>query len=148
MTPLRRFVSIAAIAGLCGVLPASCTAPIVVVTAGTSVLQAGSSAYINGQLESAIPKPIAVVFDAADASLRQLQFTMGQQALGEFNAYLYALETQRRRISITIEKKSPAVCKVNIRVGVFGDQAISRLILATLQSKLNAPGAPPPEEEN
>lgn len=133
---------------LCGVLllPVSCTAPIIIVTAGASVLQAGSSAFINGELEAAIPKPLPTVYDAADAALRELQFTMGQAKLGDYNGYIYAGETQKRRIEITVEKKSPVVTKVNIRVGLFGDQAISRLILATLQSKLAPKGEKIPDQ--
>lgn len=133
---------------LCGgtLLLSSCAAPIVV-TAGASVLQAGSSAFINGELEAAIPKPLPEVYDAADAALRELQFPMGHAKLGDYNGYLYASETQRRRIEITVEKKSPVVTKVNIRVGVFGDQSVSRLILATLQSKLMPDkGKTPPEK--
>ncbi len=123
---------------------ASCADPIIVVTAGTSVLQAGSSAFVNGEMVAAIPKPLTTVYDAADSALRELQFNMGQQKLGDFNGYLYATETQRRRIEITLEKKSPVVTKVNIRVGFFGDQAMSRLIMGTLQSKLNPTGKPMP----
>jgi hypothetical protein len=130
----RASVALALCAGL-----ASCAAPVVVATSGFSVLQAGTSAFISGELEAAIPKPIAEVFEAADASLRELQFTLGAAKLDEYNGYLYARETQRRRIEITMEKKSPVVTKLNIRIGVFGDQAVSRLILATIQSKL-APG--------
>lgn len=115
----------------------SCTAPVMLVTAGTSMLQAGSSAFINGELESALVKPMREVYDAADAALRELQFTMGAGKLGEVNGYLFAYETQHRRIEINVSKRSPAVTKVNIRVGVFGDQSISRLIMETMQTKLN-----------
>ncbi len=108
------------------------------------MLQAGSTAFINGELESAVVKPMQEVFDAADAALRELQFKMGICKLGEINGYLYAYETQHRRIEINISKRSPAVTKVNIRVGVFGDQSISRLIMETMQNKLNPrPVAPP-----
>src|SRR6266849_5726315 len=83
---------------------ASCAAPVVVASGGFSVLQAGTSAFINGQLEAAIPKPLPEVYDSADAALRELQFTLGAAKLDAFNGYVYAKEAQRRRIEIVMEK--------------------------------------------
>jgi hypothetical protein len=134
-TCLRLLALVAA-----GALPVSCAAPVVVATGGLSVLQAGTAAFINGELEAAIPKPLPVVYDAADQAIRQLQFTISAAKLGEVNGYIYATQVQGRRIEITCEEKTPVVTKVSIRVGVFGDQPLARLILATLQSKLS-PGA-------
>jgi len=143
----RRFIFQAGVFASVMML-AACADPIIVVTAGTSVLQAGSSAFVNGEMVAAIPKPLPTVYDAADSALRELQFTIRQQKLGDLNGYLYAAETQRRRIEITLEKKSPVVTKVNIRVGFFGDQAMSRLIMGTLQSKLNPTQKPQPTPED
>lgn len=135
----RKSLCIALTLAACALLP-SCAAPVVVMSGGFSVLQAGTSAFISGELEATIPKPLPEVYEAADAALRELQFTLGAAKLGEFNGYIYARETQRRRIEVNMEKKSPVVTKLNIRIGVFGDQSESRLILATIQSKL-APNA-------
>ena len=138
----RPAVRVGVLVAAC-VLPASCAAPVVVATGGLSVLQFGTSAFINGELQAAIPKPLPAVYDAADAAIRQLQFKPGAARLGDLNGYVYAAQSQGRRIEVVMEQKSPIVTKVSIRVGFFGDQPLSRLILATMQSKLN-PGSEQP----
>jgi hypothetical protein len=109
------------------------------------VVQAGASAFINGELVAAIPKPLPMVYDATDQAIRQLEFTISAAQLGEVNGYIYAKQIQGRRIEITCQKKTPVVTEVSIRVGVFGDQPLARLILATMQSKLS-PGVPTTEQ--
>lgn len=107
-----------------------------IASAGVSALQVGTAAFINGELEAAFARPLPEMFTASQEALDDLKFPLVTSRLGEFNAYVYSKEVQRRRIEITLAKKSDMVTKINIRVGVFGDQSISRLILETIQSRL------------
>ncbi len=125
-------------AGLCLALLPGCAAPVVVVTAGVSALQVGTAAFINGEIEAAFAKPMPEMFVASEGALNDLKFPIRRSKLDEYNAYVYSNETQRRRIEIDLEKKSDTVTKINIRVGFFGDQAMSRLILATIQARLGS----------
>lgn len=113
--------------------------PALIATAGFGALQTGTEAFIRGELEAAVANPIAEVFAAGEAAVLELQFKVTNSKLGEFNGYIRARESQGRKIVIDVEKKSPVVTKINVRVGLFGDQAISRLILSHIQEKLEPP---------
>lgn len=114
---------------------ASC-APALIATAGFGALQTGTEAFIRGELESAVANPMAEVFAAGEAALLELQFKVTNSKLGKDNGYIRAKESQGRKIVVDVEKKSDLVTKINIRVGLFGDQAIARLILSHIQEKL------------
>jgi hypothetical protein len=113
-----------------------CAAPAVIATAGFGALQTGTEAFIRGELESAVANPIAEVYAAAQAALVELGFKVTNSKLGEVNGYIRSKETQGRKIVVELEMKSPVVTKINVRVGIFGDQGVSRLILSHIQEKL------------
>jgi hypothetical protein len=113
-----------------------CAAPALIATAGFGALQTGTEAFIRGELEAAVANPMAEVFAAGEAAVIELGFKITSSKLGQVNGYIRTRETQARKIVIDVEMKSPMVTKINIRVGVFGDQAISRLILQHIQEKL------------
>lgn len=122
---------------LAGVLTLpGCAAPALIATAGFGALQTGTEAFIRGELEAAAANPIAEVFAAGEAAVVELGFKITNSKLGAANGYIRTKETQGRKIVVDVEMKSPSVTKINIRVGVFGDQAISRLILSHIQEKL------------
>ena len=124
------------LAGLCSAV-ASCAAPVVIATTGFGALQTGTEAFIRGELEAALATPLPEVYEAAQTAIKELEFTPRAAKLGDYNGYVYARETQGRKVDIDLEKKSPRVTKVNIRVGIFGDQAIARLILGSIQKQLS-----------
>jgi hypothetical protein len=124
-------------AAACAVALAGCAAPALIATAGFGALQTGTEAFIRGELESAVANPLAEVYAAGDAAVRELEFKITNSKLGKENGYIRAKETQGRKIVVDVEMKSPTVTKINIRVGLFGDQAISRLILSHIQEKLS-----------
>jgi len=126
------------IAGVCAAAVAGggCATPVIIATAGLGALQTGTEAFIRGELEAAVANPMEEVFAAAEAALKELEFPVSGSKLGKHNGYVRAKETQNRKISIDIEMKSPLVTKLNIRVGLFGDSAVSRLILSHIQEKL------------
>ena len=126
---------------VCAALTASiggCAAPAVIATAGFGAIQTGTEAFIRGELEAAVAHPLDEVFAASEAALYELQFPLKSSKLNQFNGYINARESQGRGVDVDLEKKSPIVTKINVRVGLFGDQAISRLILSTIQARLAA----------
>lgn len=124
------------VAMVIGLAPSACTTSAIIATAGFGALQTGTEAFIRGELEAAVAHSLPIVFKAAQDALKELEFPLRVAKLGEHNGYVLSRETQGRKIDISLEMKSPQATKINIRVGVFGDQAISRLILAHIQGKL------------
>ncbi len=117
-----------AVAAAASLLCAGCAAPVVVLTAGASVLQAGATTFINGELESAQVLPMDTVYDASVRAINDLQFKLISQRKDAASASIHAQEVNGRSITISLAAKSPAVTKTNIRVGLMGDQVMSRLI--------------------
>jgi hypothetical protein len=135
----RRSAALVAPAIVC--LAGSCAAPVVVASAAAPALQAGTAAFINGELEAAEIAPIETVYEASLSALKDLQFQIFYERPGDRTAYIFAHESAGVKITVFLEHKSPVVTKINIRIGVFGDQAISRLILGEIQAR--CPALPP-----
>lgn len=129
-----------------GFLP-GCTSPVIIASAGLTAVQTGSSAFIRGELESATVASIRTIYDASLAALADLQLPVEWQVINERNAYIHARESSGRKIKIFLEARSPVVTKINIRVGVWGDQAISRLVLAEIHARSPALPIGPPSPD-
>jgi hypothetical protein len=131
----------AAIALVLAVLP-GCVAPTIIASAGANALQAGTAAFINGELDAAQIAPLEDALAAAVGTLQDLKFGAIHTRRGEHSVTVYAQETNGREVRIILVPRSPLVTKINIRVGLMGDQAISRLLLAEVQAR--CPAVPEP----
>jgi hypothetical protein len=121
-------------------MASGCAAPLFVTSAGMSALQAGTSAYVGGELESAEVVELHTLYQIIHEVLaEELAFDIATARAGENHAFIHTREAQGRMIRISLERKSPIVTKINIRVGLLGDQPMSRLVLGAIQSRLPAP---------
>jgi hypothetical protein len=128
---------------------AGCAAPIIVATAGLSVAQYGASSYINGRLDAARRVPIEDAFKATTAAMAPLGFEPTDvREPGEDTAYVATREHDGTAITVRLTRISPAVCKIEIRIGVFGDQSLSRLIMANIDEQLRAMGHRTSDDES
>jgi hypothetical protein len=116
----------------------SCTAPVFVVTAGLSVAQLGTAAYANGALKSATIVSADEAVAAAEAAIAGLELSLIRKTVSGRKTLILSEEMGGRNVSIEIIKKTERFCTITIRVGVFGDQAVSRLVLAEVQKELEA----------
>ena len=134
---------------LVALLP-GCGAPIVIASAGLGALQTGTTAFIRGELESADNYPLEIMHQAARRAINDLQMPIVSERIGRDSGSIIARETEGRAVKIFLERKSPIVTKLNIRVGVWGDQAVSRLvqqsILERLPESYTVPEPPVPPE--
>lgn len=125
-------------------LPA-CNPPMVVASAAWGVSQAGTTAYLQGRLESAWKAPAETVAAATRSAFAELDYeTSGEEAYGQM-VVLRAKEVSGRIIEVTLEKSSSRVTHIQVRVGFWGDQAISRLVLDEMERALER--QPPGELE-
>ncbi len=118
-----------------------CAAPVIVASAGLSVAQYGASSFISGRLDAARRVSLEQAFAATRAAMTPLGFEpTGITEPGEKSAYLATRESDGTSITIRLTRVSPAVSRIEIRVGLFGDQTLSRLILANIDEQLRAEG--------
>ena len=87
------------------VLAGPACAPIVVATAGFGVLQSGTAAFINGELESAQIAPLDTVYECTLLALNDLQFKVISQRKGASSASFHAREEHGRSITIDLSAK-------------------------------------------
>lgn len=116
--------------------------------AGLGVAQAGTSSFIQGTLQAAFDKPMENVFQASRRALEHLGYEITREDTGAHYAQLQSMQSDESSIVLKLRKSSETVTGLSIRVGLCGDNAVSRLILEEVEKELAA-GAPkpnPPEE--
>jgi hypothetical protein len=123
---------------------AGCTTPVIVASAAVPAFQYGTEAFVRGDLESAQIATMEDVYDATERVIADLEFFVSKRHFGKNTAWIKCREIGGRAITIDFERRSNKVTKTTIRVGVWGDQAISRLLLAEIQARLPAVPAPRP----
>lgn len=104
--------------------------------AGLGIAQAGTSSFIQGTLQSAVDRPMEEVFEAAKRALAKLGYESTREDLTEFYAQLQSSQSDGSSIVIKLKKSSPKVTGVSIRVGLWGDNAVSRLIFIEIEKEL------------
>lgn len=124
------FVVIAAVLGGCF------APPVMLASAGLSAAQEGATAYARGRLSTAHPAPLPAVWDATIDALEDYEFTIRRQRVSDRLGYVIARDLSDRKITIELHARTPRVTKVRIRVGFWGDPAISRLIMDGITSRL------------
>ncbi len=127
---LRQFVPVALLA--LGTLPflTGC----VVVAAGAA--GAGAVAYVRGEMEATVEHDLDAVFKAAQRALVKLEFARINDQKSAVDAQLVARTALDKRVEIKLVKVASKVTKVQIRIGLVGDQDLSLTILDQIKAGL------------
>lgn len=129
----RRLPRLAALAALSGVVAASsgCGALLLIGGAGTSAI-----AFATGELRSREPSPLARL-DAACATAVDVLSYDAVETEREANQVRWRARTAAGDpVDIRLVAKGPEATEVRIRIGVFGDEAKSRLVLEEIHQAL------------
>jgi hypothetical protein len=97
---------------------------------------AGTVAYIEGELDATLGNGYDQVVDATNRALAQLQFAQVSESKDAFSAVVIARTAEDKKIKITVTKQGDNLTKVQIRIGVFGDEQKSRAILDKIRAGL------------
>lgn len=132
MKPLPSVVRIAAALVLSSVvaLQSGC----LVVAAGAA--GAGTVAYIRGELESALSSPFDQVVAASGRAVGDLKFARISENRDALTSVLIARTADDKQITVKVTKVSDSLSKVQIRVGIFGDEFVSLSILDRIKTHL------------
>ena len=112
----------------------------ILASAGVSVAQAGTAAYINGELEAAFATPLEEMHRAVLATALELEYEVRSDRMSDEKAVTVLDALVGDDVTVTLEAASPRVTKVSVRVGPFGDQAISRLVMERVQEQRTRAG--------
>ena len=105
-----------------------------VVAAGAAA--AGTVAYVRGELQASLANPYRDVITATGKALEKLQFRKISEKGDALKTVIVARTGSDKKIEITVKRVTDSVTKVEIRVGVFGDEALSMTILDNIKQAL------------
>jgi len=97
---------------------------------------AGTVAYVRGELDASLTDTVDAVDRAASQALQQLQFAKINEGKSAVDAAITARTGQDKKIEIKLDRTADHVTRVRIRVGLFGDESLSRLLLEQIRADL------------
>ncbi|MBI5381200.1 MAG: DUF3568 family protein [Opitutae bacterium] len=97
---------------------------------------AGTVAFIRGELESTLSAKYDPAVRASERALDQLKFARISTKTDALVTVLVARTADDKRIEIKVSTVGEGVTKVQIRVGIFGDEALSLRILERIKAAL------------
>ncbi|MBI1841049.1 MAG: DUF3568 family protein [Verrucomicrobia bacterium] len=131
-----KFITHAYCLALCLMLlsVAGC-ASIALIGAGAAAGVAGV-AYANGELKTSLEASLDNAYAAAQAAMKDFQFSIKKTAKDVLYAKVEATTAQDKSVQITLNKTSDKITELRIRVGVFGDESLSRSIHEKIKARL------------
>ena len=97
---------------------------------------AGTVGYVSGDLEAMVTGGFHEVVRAADRAIDDNSIAVSSKTASS-HAVTYLLRTpQDDKVELTITYATRALTNVTIRVGVFGDEPLSRQILREIETRL------------
>jgi hypothetical protein len=106
----------------------------VVVAAGA--VGAGAVAYVRGELDSSVEHGIDDTYRATQQALAALEFAKISEHKSMIDAELVSRTALDKKVEIKLSKITERMTKIQIRVGMVGDQQLSLAILEKIQAQL------------
>lgn len=107
-----------------------------VLLAGGAAAGAGTFAYINGELQSSEKATMDQMWAATLEASQDMQLRIIQQEKDALNARLHAKGVENKDIFVKLKSLSLNETDIRIRINVFGDESMSRRILAEIRKRL------------
>ena len=120
----------------CAAMIALCSGCFLVAVGAAGAAGAGAVAYVRGELDTSLASKYETMVMASNKAIEGLQFAKVSERKDAFSAVLMARTAQDKRINITVTKSGDNLSRVQIRVGTFGDEAMSLSILERIKSNL------------
>jgi len=116
-------------------LPVTATGCVALAIGGAAAGVAGI-AYTTGDLEATIAAPLDEVWSATQEANQELGFAVKTRAKDQLGARLESTQARGDDVKIHLESLGEKTTKVSIRIGTFGNEQQSRLILRRIQENL------------
>src|SRR5882762_9575263 len=105
-------------------------ASLIAFASGCALFAVGAAgyAYAKGELKSTEPAPLDRTWDATVAAVKELQFPIVEQSKDALEARMVATNAEDKDIRIKLKKVADNSTELHVRVGAFGDEAVSHEI--------------------
>ena len=97
---------------------------------------AGAVAYVKGDLTATLAHHVDHVTNATERALDQMQLVKVNESHDQFSASITARTSDDKKVEIKLTQNSDETTKIDIRVGTFGDESLSRAILEKIKGDL------------
>ena len=125
----RRTIALAAL-GMMILSTAGCVPLLVGAAAGAGI------AYVKGTLEANFDRPVKTVHKASVAALKVLKLEIKDEDVSQHSSEIKAEYQDGIKVNIKTEALTEHTSKISIRIGVFGDQTKSEMILDAIKKRL------------
>jgi hypothetical protein len=135
---LSRFLS-GAIAGAALAVTVALSSGCFLVAVGAAAgAGAGAVAYVKGELTATLDATFERTVHASDGALEQLHIALISQSGDSLSTVLTARTSEDTKLTITVNRleANTNLAQVRIRVGVFGNEQLSRTILDQIKKNL------------
>ena len=117
-----------------------CVCCLLVLSSGCVPLLLGSAAggayaYVAGEMQVTEHVPMEVLWIASQEALEDLELQVVSRDKDGLTAAITALGSEEKEIKVRLEKKSASITVIRIRVGIFGDEQFSQLILEKIRQR-------------
>jgi hypothetical protein len=106
----------------------------VVVAAGA--VGAGAVAYVRGELEASVENNLDATYRATQRALAALEFAKISEHKSALDAGLVSRTALDKKVEVKLTKVTDKLTKVQIRIGLVGDQQLSLTILDKIKAEL------------
>jgi hypothetical protein len=96
----------------------------------------GVVAYGHGELSADVTHNLDAVFAASQRALVQLEIAKIDDRISRVDAQIISRTATDKKIVINLERVTDTLTKLHIKVGVLGDETLSRLILEKIFAEL------------
>jgi Protein of unknown function (DUF3568) len=97
---------------------------------------AAGYAWVDGEIKTTESASMNQTWDAAQAAMKDLQYPVTAQSKDALQGELDARNASNTKISIKLKYISNTSTEIRIRVGTFGDESLSRIILGKINNRL------------
>ena len=111
-------------------LQTGCVAVVAAGAAGTGV------AWHSGRMETTLNHELDAVYAAAQKAVDKLEFARVSEKKSGVDAELIARTARDKKVEITLKRVDGKITRLGIRVGVFGDEALSLTLLEQIKAQL------------
>ncbi len=120
----------------CALILVSTSGCVLLAVGAAGAAGAGTVAYIRGELDTSVNGTVDTVGVATTKALEELRFAKIHENKSAVDAEIRARTGQDKKIDIRLNRTSDTLTRVRIRVGTFGDEDLSRLLLEKIKAKL------------
>jgi len=113
------------------------------VFSGCAVIAAGSAAaggalWYKGELKDKLPGSVEQVYKAAFQAIKGLKLTIKESKYDKLKGEINSEMSDGTDVKVSIEFKAKSETEVKVRVGIMGNETMSRQIISEIKTNLDA----------